>query len=366
MRIAYLAVKHILRGGGIEKYTLELGRRLVAKGHEVTVFTMDHYGHVSPWVEGMRTVRLPCIKHPAAEKLSASACASFRLLASDMKFDIVHLHSVAAGAFGFFACLGKRAKTVLQMHGIEWQRSRWGGTGRGVLKALEVLSLRSQDAYTAVSQTQCSFYRDHYGIPMKYISTGAPVRDPEPPDEILKLGLEPGKYVLFASRLVPEKGAHYLVRAFRDLKSDCKLVIAGDAKGENAYKLLLREASRNDARILFPGYVEGKTLAELFSHAAVYVQPSEIEGLSIALLEAMGYGNCCLASDIPENKEALDGAGLTFRSKDPSDLGAKLAILLANRALRDNCASRARDRVRTHYSWDRVASEFELLYQSLL
>ncbi len=365
MRIAYLVVKNIQRGGGIEKYTLEVGKRLAAKGHEITVFSMPHYGHVDYMVDGMRIVKVPCLKHAAAEKLSAGAMGALLSAMNFKNYDILHFHSVAAGAFGLLPRL-RGLKTVLQMHGIEWQRTRWSASGLAVLKALEAISLKSHNAYTAVSKIQCDFYQRYHGIAMQYIPTGADVMPAQAPREILSMGLMPGKYILFASRLVREKGAHYLIKAFRELKTDNKLIIAGDAAGEETYKTELKQAAFGDDRILFPGYVEGKKLAELFSHAAIYVQPSEVEGLSIALLEAMGYGICCLASDIPENKEAIGDTGFTFRSKDIGDLKAKLEFLLLNPEPCAVMGALGRARVREYYSWDGIAAEFEGLYRSLV
>ncbi len=364
MRIAYLVVKNLLRGGGIEKYTRELGKRLAAKGHEISVFSMPHYGQVDPVVEGMRVIQVPCVRRAATEKLTAGASGALRVALSQKNYDIVHFHSVAAGAFGALPRL-RGIKTVFQMHGIEWQRSRWSPTGLVALKALEAISLKSHDAYTAVSKTQCNFYLRSRGISMKYIPTGADVMAPQAPREILGMGLEPGRYILFASRLVREKGAHYAIDSFRRIQTDCKLVIAGDAKGEEDYKSELKKAAEGDGRILFPGYVEGRKLEELFCNAAVYIQPSEIEGLSIALLEAMGSGTCCLASDIPENLEAIGDAGFTFKNKDSLDLKEKLEYLLSDPAACSKMGGRGRARVQKHYSWDSIADEFEALYGEL-
>lgn len=364
MRIAYSVVKNIRRGGGIEKYTLELGRRLVARGHEVTVFSMGHYGAFESSLEGMRIVRVPAMRGAATEKLSAGASAGLSLFCQRERFDIAHCHSVAAGAFGLLPRL-RGSRTVLQMHGVEWQRSRWSNLGITVLRTLEQVSLHSHHAYTAVSKTQCEFYRDHYGIDMQYIPTGAEIHAPVEPQQILEMGLAPRRYVLFASRLVREKGAHYLIDAFRKLDTDCHLVIAGDAAGEEDYKGELRELAGGDLRIVFPGYVEGRRLHELFSHAAVYVQPSEIEGLSIALLEAMSYGSCCLVSDIPENQEAIGGCGVTFKNRNAADLQAQLAELLDDPARCAALGEQARDRVRQHYSWDQITDGFEAMYKNL-
>lgn len=365
LRIAFLVVKNIARGGGIEKYTQELGRRLVEHGHEVTVYSMGHYGETTSEFLGMRVISIPCVKHSALEKLSASAMAAFHLFTKGEKYDVVHCHSVAAGAFAPFLRL-KGHKCILQMHGIEWQRNRWNFVGKNMLKFLERVSLMSNHAYTAVSNTQCDYYKEKHSITMRYIPTGAEIKPHHEAREILKLGLEPGRYLLFASRLVREKGAHYLISAFRLLDTNFKLVIAGDAKGEEAYKQELQTLADNDPRILFPGFVEGRALQELFSNAAVYVQPSEIEGLSIALLEAMSYGNCCLVSDIPENMEAIGEAGFTFQNKNVADLRDKLSELLASETLLNSVGNKARLRVKDCYNWDKITTEFEDMYLSLL
>jgi glycosyltransferase involved in cell wall biosynthesis len=326
---------------------------------------MGHYGETTSHFLGMRVIAVPCIKHPTLEKLSAAATAAFQIIAKSEKFDIVHCHSVAAGAFAPFLRL-KGHKCILQMHGIEWQRSRWNFVGKTMLKFLEKVSLMSNHAHTAVSNTQCEFYRENCQTPMRYIPTGAEIKPHHEALEILKMGLEPGRYILFASRLVREKGAHYLISAFRQLDTEYKLVIAGDAKGEETYKQELLTLADNDPRIFFPGFVEGRALQEFFSNAAIYVQPSEIEGLSIALLEGMSYGNCCLVSGIPENMEAIGDAGFTFQSTNVADLRDKLSELLASEILRNSVEDKARLRVKDCYNWDKIATEFEDMYLSLL
>lgn len=364
-KIAFIVVKNVTRGGGIEKYTMELGRRLVERGHEVTVYSMGHYGEVAEELMGMRLIPVSCIMKSALEKLSASASAAFSLVVSREKYDLVHCHSVAAGAFAPFIRL-KGFKCILQMHGIEWQRNRWSFIGKNVLKFLERVSLAGNHACSAVSTTQCDFYRDKHDISMRYIPTGADIKPHHEAREILKMGLEPDRYIFFASRLVREKGAHYLLKAFRKIETDYRLVIAGDANGEAPYKQELRTLAGDDPRIIFPGFVEGRLLQELFSNAAVYVQPSEVEGLSIALLESMSYGKCCLVSDIPENIEAIGTAGFTFQNKDAADLRNALDNLLASETLRRSVGDDARARVKAHYNWERITDEFEDMYQSIV
>jgi glycosyltransferase involved in cell wall biosynthesis len=361
MRIAFAVVKHLHLGGGIEKYTREVAVRLARKGHEVEVYAIRRYGALGEPCPGVRIVYVRSLPWSFAEKLSAGATAAAVVACGHPRPDVVHLHSVGAGAFAFLHHL-RRVPCVLQMHGIEWQRSRWNRFGLGVLRLLEWASIRQADALTAVSQVQCDFYRREYGVEMTCIPTGAEVREPTAPQEILRLGLQSGNYVLFASRLVREKGAHHLLRAFRSLNTGCHLVIAGDAKGEEAYKAELRALAGDDPRVRFLGFVQGRLLAELFSHARVYVQPSELEGLSIALLEAMSYANICLVSDIPENLEAIADTGLSFKNKDVDDLRLKLDSILSGRCDQTGLGERARNRVAEHFSWDRITDQLEALY----
>lgn len=364
MNIVYTVVKNISRGGGVEKYTEEVGARLVNMGHRITVFSMTNYGSVPSNYKGMTIVPVCCIPLRQMEKLSASQVAGFKIAFSNWP-DIVHFHSVSPGSTAWLVKLSGK-KTVIQMHGLEWQRSRWGRTGGYVHRFLEKWSILSRSYVTAVSKFQCDYFSNKYGVSAKYIPTGVDIKTPARPKEILQLGLTPRKYILFASRLVQDKGAHYLIPAFRHLDTDYKLVIAGDVPKEDHYKNQLLTQADNDARILFPGFVEGRLLEELFSNAAIYVQPSEVEGLSIALLEAMSYGLPCLVSDIPENKEAIADCGVTFRSRNVDDLTTQLSTMLTYRDHFNKLAEKGIHRVKTHYSWDAIAQEFNDYYQEIL
>jgi glycosyltransferase involved in cell wall biosynthesis len=283
------------------------------------------------------------------------------------KYDIVHFHSFAPGAFAWLPRL-RGAKCVLQVHGLglEWRHKRWGTLAWSVVKILEKLALSQSHINTVVSRTQCDFYRKHWGIEMEYIPTAADVKPKTEAREIYRLGLEPNKYIFFACRLVPEKGAHYLVSAFRRLDTDMKLVIAGDAQGAAEYRKQLFELAAGDPRILFPGFVEGRLVEELFSHCYVYVQPSEMEGLSLSILEAMSYGHCCLVSDIPENLEAIGDAGFHFSNKNIDDLADRLRWLLEHREEVASVNVGAKERIRQHYSWQSISEQIEKLYLSIL
>ena len=366
MNLAFSVIKHLDFGGGVEYYTRELATRLARRGHRVEVFSMSHYGAAVSERAGVRVSQVPCLRGVATEKLSASfSAAAACALRRSNRADLIHFHSVAAGAFAGLPRL-RGIPCVLQMHGVEWERGRWNHFSRAVLRLLERLAVGQADACTGVSQALCDFYARNVGVRMDCITGGVQPPTPVPAEEILRLGLKPRGYILFMGRLVREKGAHHLIRAFRQLNPDCDLVIAGEGRGEEAYRRELQALAGGDPRIRWPGTVEGRLLAELLSHARVFVQPSEMEGLCFALLEAMSYGNLCLASDIPALREVVADAGLLFRSGDIDDLSGKLQAALrlpdAGRALGD----RARQRTIKHYSWEPIVDQWEAFYDRVL
>jgi len=360
MKIHFLLAKDFFRGGGIETYTREVGRRLAARGHEVTVYSTRGKDACPDDWEGMRFVWLPRIKPYWAEKCAGALLAACKALREEAP-DIFHLHSVVAGSTAPLLRL-KGARCVVQMHGVEWMRTRWGIVAKGVLRGMEYASLVSADAITAVSHTQCEYFKSRHDVECEYIPTAADIKDFASPDLISGMGLLPRKYVLFAARLVPEKGAHHLIRAFRRLATEHSLVIAGEASASSGYWRQLLNLAEGDRRIKFIGRVQGRLLEELFSNAALFVQPSELEGLSIGLIEGMSYGIPCLASDIPENREVVGSTGLLFRNKDVDDLERRLNWILSNVAATSKLAGNGRERVQALFSWEHVVDQLETLY----
>lgn len=364
MKIVYIVLKGMPLGGGIEKYTEEIGSRLVQMGHEVTVYVMRHYGGTDGVYKGMRIKTVSTVRKKSFEKLAASILASCAQL-SENNVDIVHMHAFGPAMFGFIPRLQGR-KVVTQGHGLEWKRSKWNWFGRAFLKATEVPSVRCAHAMTAVSRVQQEYIHQEYGRDCVYLPTGVNPPTLERPDRIVSYGLKGQDYILFAARLVREKGAHYLIEAYNRLETDVKLVIAGDAEHEEKYKAELRDMAKGNSKIIFPGFVTGKELHELFTNCRFFVLPSEVEGLPTALLEAMSYGNCVLASDIPENLEAMCGFGHTFRNMDVSSLADRMQYLLSNDEAVEFDKQKAQAHVLANHSWDAIADQFERFYKGLL
>ncbi|HUI45138.1 MAG TPA: glycosyltransferase family 4 protein [Nitrospirota bacterium] len=364
MRIAHIIIKGVEVSGGIEKYALELGSRLVNRGHEVDVYAIRRYKPLYSDYKGVRIIPLPSLKGRIFEKLSATFVASLDQLIR--KSDIVHYHAFGQSILSFIPKL--RGKPILlQGHGIEWMRSRWGAGGRLFFRLTEGPSLKIADRVTVVSKVQKEYFKKKYNVDTVYIPPGIdePVR--RKPNLIRALGLEGNDYVLFASRLVREKGAHYLIEAFSRLETDKKLVIVGDVRNEDSYKAELKKlAKQKPDKIIFTGYVSREMLQEFYSNAYLFVLPSELEGLSAGLLEAMSYGNACLVSDIEENREGLGTDGFYFRNRDVDDMTSVLKTLLASEETLKDMREKALSKIMTAHSWDTVTDQIERLYGEIV
>jgi glycosyltransferase involved in cell wall biosynthesis len=364
MRIAYIAVKGMPIGGGVEKVTEELGSRMVARGHAVTVYSSRDYGTSDGTYKGMRIKTVPSVNVKAFHKLSICWHATLDVM-RHCSADLVHVHAVGPSLFSIFPRM-KGIPTVVQTHGLEWKRDKWGPIGKTFLRLSDYSVAYFPSRATSVSKVQKTYYESRFGREVIYIPNGVSPVERRPPQWILEQGLAPERYILFAARLVPEKGAHFLIEAFRGVKTDMKLVIAGDAAHAEPYKARLRSLAGDDGRILFPGFVTGAPLEELFSNAYLFCLPSTLEGLPLALLEAMNYGNCCLSSDIPENLEAVEDHGYKFRNRDACHLRSVLADLIEHPQKVHEKKRPALEHVWRNYSWDNVTDQMEALYLSLL
>jgi len=364
MKIVHIVLKGIPHCGGMEKYTEEVGARLVENGHEVIVYSMRHYGTKDKTYRGMQIKTIPCFKTKSFEKLSATLIATL-YQCFEKEVDIVHFHAFGPAIFSFIPRLLGR-KTIVQGHGLEWKRSKWGIIGKKFLKLSEIPSVRFPHAVTSVSRILKKYLLDKYGINSDYIPTGVNPPQVELPDKIKQYGLCGNDYIFFAARFVKEKGAHYLIQAFNRLDTNLKLVIAGSTKHEDKYKKELYRMAQHNKNIIFTEFVTGKVLREFFSNCYMFVLPSETEGLSTVLLEAMSYGNCCLVSDIPENKEAMEDNGYYFRNKNVESLREKMEYLVKNEDAVQAMKEKAQIHVLTKYCWDKIALDYEMLYMDML
>jgi glycosyltransferase involved in cell wall biosynthesis len=347
--------------GGIERHVEEVARRLVQRGHEVSVFCRLYYTPAGSTYHGVRLLRRPSIHTKHLDTVTHVALSTIESLAR--RFDVLHFHALGPSVFAALPRL-RGQRSVVTVHGLDWQREKWGKFASWFLRQCEGPAVRFPDRTIVVSQTLRDYFRKQYGRDTTFIPNGTNLPTPRPAKRILKLGLEPGRYLLFVGRLVPEKGVHYLCEAFSQIQTDLKLALVGGLSFSQGYVDLLKRYQSDRVRLL--DYVFGTDLEELWSNAYLVAQPSTLEGFSIALLEALSYGRCVLISDIPENVEVAGDCAPSFRSKDVADLKDKLETLLAQPALVRHYEQKARQHVVEHYSWDRVVDATERVYRELL
>lgn len=299
----------------------ELCLRMAAEGHTVCCYNR---GGRRGTYRGICLWPVPTIPGKGIAAVSSSFFAA--LACSLSRAQVVHIHGEGPAFWCWIPKLaGKRV--VVTIHGLDWQRAKWSILGRTYLCMGERMAVRFADTILVLSIHTQGYFHQIYGRKTQYLSNGGGVYPPRKANRIRQWGLEKDNYVLFLGRLVPEKGIHTLIRAFRQVKTEKKLVISGTASDTQEYVLGLKQQAVGDDRILFTGFVEGPLLEELYSNAYFYVLPSTLEGMPLSLLEAMGYGCCCLVSDIPECVEVVGERGVIFPVGDEKALTERLQQL---------------------------------------
>jgi len=349
---------------GIEKALEEMCPRLVQRGHQVTVYTKSNVAYNRDLFKGVKIVKVPAINTKHLETFTRVGLSLWHEIFSQS--DIVHFHALGPAMFSYIPRVFSK-KTVVTVHGLDWQREKWGWFARQFLKAGEYASARFPNATIVVSPVLKEYYDAKYNMQTIYIPNGVRIPAVREPGHIIEeYSLAPKNYLLFASRLVPEKGCHYLIEAFKRLETHMRLVIAGGSSHTDTYVEQLRLLGKDNPNIIFTGHVSGELLVELFSNAYLYVLPSSVEGLPLSLLEAMSYGLCVVTSDIPENVSVTQGIyGCSFRNRDVDDLTKTLKRLLQRPEQVKMIGQRARQHVSEKYNWEYIVDRTEAVYFSL-
>ena len=372
MKIAMIGHKRIpSREGGIEIVVGELSKRMAALGHEVTVYNRKS-SHIagkefdSKRPDSFEGVNLKWVYTPDSAKLNAIV---YSFLATSeavlKKYDLIHFHAEGPSSMVPLAKLfGK--KCVVTIHGLDWQRSKWGGFATKFLKFGESCAAKYADEVIVLSENVANYFKEAYNRETVFIPNGVSAPEIKEAETIKKqFGLTKDGYILFLGRLVPEKGVHYLINAYKALETEMPLVIAGGASHTADYENELKELANGDGKIIFTGFVQGDMLDELYSNAYLYVLPSDLEGMPISLLEAMSYGNACLTSDIPECTEVCEDKAVYFKKSDENDLKEKLETLLNDSKTVASLKAEARNFILNKYSWDEVCKKTLELYERI-
>ncbi len=370
MKIAMIGHKRIpSREGGIEIVVEELATKMVEEGHDVYVY--NRAGHHVSGAEndvniGKMYKGIHIITVPTSEKKSLNATI-YSVLATlhaiFHRYDVIHFHASGPCAMIWLPHL-LGIHTVATIHGIDSQRAKWGGFATRYLEFGEKCAAKYADELIVLSEGNKQFFKDKYNREATLIPNG--IAKPEIIDADViteQFGLKKDEYILFLARIVPEKGLHYLIKAYKQIHTDKKLVIVGGTSHSNDYVSKIKKAAREDDRIMLLGFQQGKVLEELYSNAYLYVLPSDVEGMPISLLEAMSYGNCCLVSDINETAGVVADKGITFKKGDVEDLKQKLIQLLDDQTEVCTYKSQAAEYVLSKYNWDDVVARTIKLYR---
>ncbi len=362
VRVAFIGGRGVVsRYSGIESYYEHAGHELARLGHEVTVYCRSYFTPPMSRHNGMRVCRLPSIRSKHLETFVHTLLSTLHAMVSD--YDVVHYHCLGPALFSFLPRLAGK-KTVVTVQGLDWQRGKWGWIAARVLRLGEAAAVRSPNATMVVSQTLQRHYREKYKRDTIYIPNGAALMPRRLPWKLTEWNLHPKNYALFLGRFSKEKNCELLIEAFENVNSSMKLVLAGGSSHSDEYVRGLRRHESD--RVRFLPWVSGSDLEELLTNAALLALPSDLEGMSLALLDAMAAGVCVLTSDIPENKEVVQDAGFTFRRGERADLERMLELLIHHPEIRQQAANRGRERIRSEHLWSDIAQSIEAAYYKVL
>ncbi|HEX8097017.1 MAG TPA: glycosyltransferase [Pyrinomonadaceae bacterium] len=361
MRIAILGTRGVPASyGGFETFAEQLSTRLVARGHDVTVYCRSHY--VSPRqieYHGVRLMVLPTIRHKYFDTVVHSFLSA--LHAAPRRFDAALICNAANAPFAPILRLAG-TPVAINVDGLEHKRKKWNWLGRGYYLLAERLATVLPNEVVTDARVIQDYYMARYETRSTMIAYGADVeRRPDP--SVRNWRVEPNRYVLYVSRLEPENNAHLVIEAFKKVRTAHRLLIVGDAPYAHEYINELRSLARGDKRIVFTGFVFGKDYRALQQNAYCYVHATEVGGTHPALLEAMGYGNCVLTLATPENVEAVGDAGIHYR--DEQELAEQLQRVLRDGSLVQAYRQRAQTRVKQLYDWEYVVDCYERLFAKM-
>lgn len=354
--------------GGVETAVEALSCELIKRGHRVTVY--GRRGYCDPdlhWHHGVRQVQLPQMNTKHLEAISHTALATAHAVA-DGDYDIVHFHATGPSLLSWLPRL-MQIPTVATIQGMDWKREKWGLLATSVLRVAARTAATVPNETIVVSRVLHEVLREEYGSESHFIPNGVNLSSATAVQPIE--GLEDRPFALFLGRVVPEKQVHVLIEAFSKLEGDFRLAIAGSSSHSDQYYREVSQLAAADKRIVMLGSRYGAEKGWLLQNAAVFVQPSTIEGLPIALLEALASDRPTIVSDIPENVEAVtlqegEPSGLTFRTGDVGDLTQKLLRVLVRDSRAGNDTQSIGELVRQRYDWQRIAEQTECVYRRAL
>jgi glycosyltransferase involved in cell wall biosynthesis len=361
MRIAMIGSRGIpARIGGVEHVVESLTSHLTRKGHEVLVYGRKHYIEGAGAPEAGRCIVTAGVSGKHLDSFTHSASAAWDVLRRGV--DIVHIHSPGPALWSWLPALA-RLPIVFTVHAPDWEREKWSLPAKFAIRGGLSVGMKCARAVTAVSENLAAELSEKFGRAVRCVPNGAEPAEALEPDLIRQWGLEKEGFALHVGRIVPEKRLHILLQAWGQAGLSIPLIIAAE-DSEKEYARQCRQNAPEGVRFVGPQH--GKNLAELYSNAAMVVQPSLLEGASLVLLESASYGRCVVLTDIPANREILGEAGLYFSGQDIGELAGEISRCYLKESLREDIGKRARLRVTEKFSMSDIASRLEAVYEDVL
>lgn len=354
--------------GGVEKHVEEISMRLVKEGHQVTVYYRDTFMKKNmKEYKGIRLIKIKTFKLKSLDAIVYTLKATANALYNN--YEVYHYHALGPASLSFIPKLFQK-KVIVTVHGLDWKRDKWGKFGKAYLKFGEFIVGNFSDRVICVSDNIRKYlvckYKKRDDLNTIFIPNGVNIEQGIGASLIKRYKLRGNDYILFLARLVPEKGAHYLIQSYNQLNIDVKLVIAGGDSFTKKYMKYLRSLSRGNDNIIFTGNVSGQLLNELYTNCLFYVLPSDIEGMPLSLLEALSYGKYCVTSDIDENRSVIncDILGTTFIKGNVDSLKNKILLTLSSDSYKKNSEERKKY-IKERYNWNESTYSTEAVYNSL-
>jgi glycosyltransferase involved in cell wall biosynthesis len=290
MRIAMLGTRGVPAAyGGFETAVEEIGSRLAALGHEVTVYCRRTSGPRPATHLGMRLVHLPALKVKVAETLSHSAL-SVAHLSMSRTHDVAFVFNAANSPF-VPALRAHGIPTAVHVDGLEWQRDKWSGAGKRYYRFAERFAVRSADALIADAQGIADYYQREFGAPTELLTYGTRILHEQPAARLRELGLEPGGFHLVVARFEPENHVDVVIDGYRRSGSRLPLIVVGSAPYAAEYTRRINELAEGDQRIrLLGGVYDQDLLDTLYAHALTYAHGHSVGGTNPSLLRPSRAG----------------------------------------------------------------------------
>jgi glycosyltransferase involved in cell wall biosynthesis len=362
MKIAFIGQKGMpTKNGGVDRHVENLAVFLAKKGNDITVYNRRGYlpEEIKEW-QGVKLVHLPFVNNKNLAAITHGFLATISAISK--KVDVIHYHGIGPALLTWIPRLfAPKIKIITTLHSFDYGNDKWGGFAKFMLKWGESNMCKYSHEVIVLTNLMHDYLLQRYGRESQVIPNGAYIQKNNNTNQLMAFGLEPQKYIISVCRLIRLKGLQYAIEAFNKLNyPEIKLVIVGDGE----YRDELEKIAGDNPHIIFSGNQAGEALDELYSNALMFIQSSEMEGLSISFLEAMAHGLPCLASDILANKEASQETAVYFKSKDVGDLQDKLKQLLDNKDKLVELGKKAQIRAEENFNWDKLSDQTLAVYSS--